>query len=255
MAPFYFAYGSNLGRSDWAAWCARNGFDAGCIRAVEPAVLPDVELVFDYHSQGRRGGVLNLRPRLGQCVDGMLFEVSAEGEEALDTKEGAPYVYRRQTHKAITANGAAIDAFTYEVCPERRCGFTAPHDLYLNVCRVGREQHGLDTRMLAHVARNEVAEYVVPGIFIYGPLTQARSQFGSFVAPAQSSTLSLGGRPSVDGEYVVPANLGTALAALDVIEGAETGGGAGGAQRRTLVTVNVGGRACRAWSYAPGERE
>src|SRR5271168_2880219 len=94
MAQLYFAYGSNLDNTDWAAWCTRNGFDPGCIQAIGPAVLPDVELVFDYHSQGRCGGVLNLRPRLGQCVDGMLFEVSDEGNEALDAKEGAPYVYR-----------------------------------------------------------------------------------------------------------------------------------------------------------------
>ena len=62
---------------------------------LEPAVLPDLELVFNRWSPVRQGGVLGLEPGLGSAVPGVLFEVKGGGWEALDAKQGAPHAYRR----------------------------------------------------------------------------------------------------------------------------------------------------------------
>ena len=83
----YFAYGSNLDWQNWSEFCARHGADPHCMKPIEPAFLPDVELVFNYRSVLREGGALNIRPRKGQVVHGMLFEVTDRGWEVLDRKE------------------------------------------------------------------------------------------------------------------------------------------------------------------------
>jgi hypothetical protein len=158
MTDLYFAYGSNLDSTDWAAWCARQGHDPDCIRPVGPATLPDAELVFDYHSTSRGGGALNLSTRPGQCVDGILFRVSPAGWRALDRKEGAPRAYVRRTRTAILPGGTCVQAATYEVVPDRREGFVAPTPDYLDICLRGRRAHGLGTRMLERAASGAAAE-------------------------------------------------------------------------------------------------
>lgn len=70
----YFGYGSNLCDVDWADFCHRYGVDPSCMQPLEPAWLPDMELVANYFSSGRGGGVLNVQPAVGGLVRPVPFE-------------------------------------------------------------------------------------------------------------------------------------------------------------------------------------
>jgi hypothetical protein len=97
----YFAYGSNLNQQDFDDWCSRRGFSKGLLRFHSKANLPDFDLAFSYRSATRNGGVLDIKPRTGQLVPGVLFEIDDEGWDALDAKEGAPSVYKRFTVQVL----------------------------------------------------------------------------------------------------------------------------------------------------------
>ena len=115
---WYFGFGSNLDAEDLARWCEARGFDGARIRFVERAWLPEHELAFHYHSKSRRGGALDVRPRVGAAVPGALFEVNEDGWRALDHKEGAGVTYARREVVTLDARGEERPAVTYQVRPD-----------------------------------------------------------------------------------------------------------------------------------------
>ena len=116
----YFAYGSNLNLNDLEKWCQRIGRPFALTGKAAPAYLPDHETVFDYFSESRRGGVLDLRPAVGKVVPGALFEVVDEDLKTLDLKEGVPLIYRRARKRVLFPDGREVEAVAYEVAPEYR---------------------------------------------------------------------------------------------------------------------------------------
>lgn len=268
----YFGYGSNLDEQDWAAFCRRRGFDPACLTPVGPAWLPDHELVFDYYSPSRGGGALNIRPRVGQVVEGYLFRVTGEGWRALDRKEGAPGYYERFPTVALLPDGRDLAVQTYRACAERVVGFRRPTQAYLEVCRRGRERFGLETRMLDAVSAGREAGFEVAGVFAYGTLMRGEARFAlveqcglKSVEPAVSQgvlhdfgqwpamSLESSAREyrSVSGELQVVEDLATLLKRLDVIEGFHGFGRAGSLFRRVLIDacLNGDGGVQRAWAY------
>ena len=101
----YFGYGSNLDEQDWRQYWNKKDRSVAFPEPVGPAWLPDHELAFDYHSKSRGGGALNVRPRVGQVVEGYLFRLSVEEWRALDEKEGAPYCYEKFDATALLSDG------------------------------------------------------------------------------------------------------------------------------------------------------
>ena len=91
----YFSYGSNLNPRDLEQWCDRMGRPCALTGVGVPAFLPDHEVVFDYLSTSRKGGVLDLRPAIGKVVPGAVFDVTEDNLRTLDLKEGVPVIYRR----------------------------------------------------------------------------------------------------------------------------------------------------------------
>ncbi len=82
----YFAYGSNLNLDQMARRC------------------PDAEPVGRVRLDGYRlafrrtgGGYLTILPDKGNHVDGLLWKVSAQDEQALNHYEGFPHFYARRT--------------------------------------------------------------------------------------------------------------------------------------------------------------
>ena len=140
---YYWGYGSNLDESDWVAFCGPRGFHPNCIEPVGPAYLPDHELVFDYYSSTRDGGALNLRSRVGQVVEGMLFRVTEEGWQALDRKEGHPNYYERWDTVALLQDGCEVPVRTYRTAAHRVTSFHRPTAEYLEICRRGRVRLGM----------------------------------------------------------------------------------------------------------------
>ena len=82
-----FAYGSNLNLRDLELWCQRLGRPpALMVKPGVPAYLPDHEVVFDYLSSSRKGGVLDLRPSVGKIVPAaeLIARFKREYDEAID---------------------------------------------------------------------------------------------------------------------------------------------------------------------------
>ncbi len=140
----YFGYGSNLDAPDLERWCKTEGAAFPLGRSLGSARIPDVELCFDYESSRRNGGALDLRPCVGQVVEGQLFEVNEEGWEVLDRKEGVPSnCYERSAVHVLRDTGELVEALTYTVLPRRRREFVAPNADYIKVVRDGLRSFGL----------------------------------------------------------------------------------------------------------------
>jgi gamma-glutamylcyclotransferase (GGCT)/AIG2-like uncharacterized protein YtfP len=273
----YFAYGSNLDREDWAAFCARHGADPDCLRPLGTALLPDAELVFNYRSPVRGGGALNLAPRRGQVVQGVLFEVTGEGWEVLDAKEGvASGRYARSARVAIAGGGATVPVVTYEVVRERLERHVAPTAAYVETVSRGLAAHGLSRAPLDAAARGAPSPPLVEGLFVYGTLMRGESRFPAMAAHRPRRVLlargpgrlheTSGDYPMMDlegaaatdavrGEYMAVAGLAPALETLDAVEDFAGYGHPANEYVRTLVEIDAGeGRPRLAWTYAACDR-
>lgn len=275
--PAYFAYGSNLDRDDWTRYCAGHGVDPDCLRPIEPALLPDAELAFNYRSESRNGGALNLVPRRGQIVHGVLFDASDEAWRLLDIKEGvAAGQYARSERVAIVRGGRAVPVITYEVRPERIESFVTPAHGYVDIVARGLSAHGLPRSQLDAVARGERPAPAVDGLFVYGTLMRGESRFSAIGAHRPRCMLlangpgrlheTAGDYPMMDldtadasdivrGEYMQVAAIDAALEALDAIEDFAGYGGPANEYLRTLVEIDAGEEQPRlAWTYAASNR-
>jgi gamma-glutamylcyclotransferase (GGCT)/AIG2-like uncharacterized protein YtfP len=264
----YFAYGSNLNLSDLNAWLERNGYSPDLLEFHSPACLPDFEPAFTYRSASRGGGVLSIRERTGSIVEGVLFKVREGGWEALDSKEGAPRCYKRQTVTVLKPNGAAIQAVTYRVTPRNESRFVAPTDDYVSVVRAGMKRWGISQQALTASSRDRNPP-LADGLFVYGTLLRGGSRFSLLaehgirsvvLAETFGQLADLGQYPAifnldsrdelVQGELVRMRNPQSLLQLLDVVEGFRGFGVRGSLFKRTRLMVHAGdGRLRHAWTY------
>lgn len=272
----YFAYGSNLNLNDLEKWCQRIGRPFALTGKAAAAFLPDHEPLFDYFSQSRRGGVLDLRPAVGKVVPGAVFEVVEEDLKTLDLKEGVPLIYRRARKRVLFPDGREVDAAAYEVAPEYRSPtLVAPAEGYVEIVAEGLAAFGHDDRMLRAAASGTEAPYLVAGLFVYGTLLRGGSRHAEFercggvtdiaVGTAPGVLLDCGAFPGmvpgpggrVHGEVIGLRDVPAALGHLDGVEGYEGFDAARALFRRALITVSTADGADRlAWTYlwAGGEK-
>lgn len=264
-----FAYGSNLNLRDLELWCQRLGRPpALMVRPGVPAYLPDHEVLFDYFSSSRKGGVLDLRPSVGKIVPGALFEVTEEDFRTLDLKEGVPLIYRRVEKRVLLADGREVIARAYEVSPEYRLPApVAPAPAYVEIVAAGLAAFGQDDRMLRAAARGDQTPFLVTGLFVYGTLLRGGSRHREFercggtgeVVPATATGALLdcgsfpgmltGAEGTVHGELVELRDIPLALTHLDGVEGFEGFEVARALFRRALVRVKTAGGELLAWTY------
>lgn len=269
----YFAYGSNLNQKDFNDWCNQRGIPEGLLRFHSNANLPDFDLAFSYRSKTRNGGVLDIRPRAGQLVPGVLFEVDDEGWDALDKKEGAPNVYERVDLQVLNERGESIEAVTYRVCNGRKLQFVAPHPAYVEIVRQGLDDWGIGDAQLNAVAENKESE-CPDGFFFYGTLLRGETRFSvlhqfglecMLMAETFGRLLDLGSFPAlvdtgsseqlVQGDFVRLRNPEQAIHKLDQIEGFNGFGMPNSLYCRTFVGVCVGdGRVRYAWTYCLADK-
>ncbi len=286
----YFAYGSNLDWPNWTKFCARHGADPHCMKPVGTALLPDVELVFNYRSVLREGGALNIRPCRGQVVHGALFEVTERGWEVLDLKESvAAGCYARTPGVAITGGGRITPVVTYVVTPTRIEGFVAPSDEYNDIVKRGLSAHGLTTDQYDKSARGLRPDPEVEGVFVYGTLMRDESRYAVIEkhGPAQTLRARTRGRlhetaadyPMLDlenlhsdhvarsadvvhrgdvvhGELVRFPDMAPVLETLDEVEEFSGYTSKHNEYVRTLVEVDTGEASSqRAWTYVAANRK
>ena len=102
----YFAYASNLNRTQLAERCP----------ASKPkfiATLPNYKLIFTGWSRKWQGGVASIKPLRGEKVIGVIYEISDRDLRLLDKHEGYPAIYNRLNMIAWTEAGEPIKAVTY----------------------------------------------------------------------------------------------------------------------------------------------
>jgi gamma-glutamylcyclotransferase (GGCT)/AIG2-like uncharacterized protein YtfP len=273
----YFAYGSNLDWQNWSEFCARHGADPHCMKPIGAALLPDVELVFNYRSVLREGGALNIQPRKGQVVHGVLFEVNDRGWEALDLKESVALgCYARTPCVAILRNGQTTPVITYVVTPARIENFVAPSREYTEIVRRGLSAHGLPDGQYDKSARDMRPDPEVQGVFVYGTLMRDESRFGAVEQHGPGQTLhartrgrlhetatdypmldldNVRGEDIVHGEFVRFPEVAPVLETLDEIEEFAGYESQHNEYVRTLVEVDTGAALPRrAWTYVAANR-
>lgn len=263
----YFAYGSNLNLKDLAKWCQTIGRPPALTGVGTPAYLPDHDLVFDYDSPSRKGGVLDLRPSIARVVPGALFEVD-EGElKTLDIKEGVPLIYRRVQKRLLLADGRELEGIVYEVAREYRSPTPVPpNPAYVQIVAEGLAAFGHGDQVLRAAAAAQETPFLVDSLFVYGTLMVGGSRHAEFErcggtsgvvsATAPGQLLNIGAFPgmlpgdgTVHGELVRLRDPAAACTHLDGVEGYEGFEAARALFRRALITVQTAAGAALAWSY------
>ena len=122
----YFAYGSNLCVEDWNAYCDRHGLKPGRMDPVGVGRLPDHQLWFSHHSVARGGGALNVRPRRGSIVEGLLLRVDTDAFETLHQKEGHPDRYQAAPMTVLDGDHHPVQALVYVLRPKFDRGWVTP---------------------------------------------------------------------------------------------------------------------------------
>ncbi len=131
---WYFAYGSNMSRTQMAERCPGHG------RGL-PGRLPGYRLAFDRYSEGRGGGHVADIPRSPDAeVWGVLWDVTENHLEALDGFEGvAAGIYRRIEVEVESAEGPLL-AVAYQISEPAEEG--PPSRIYLDLLLEGAIEFG-----------------------------------------------------------------------------------------------------------------
>lgn len=181
MNSLYFAYGSNLNLKDLRFWekeheqvVNRKKSFVDSIKVLDGIFfLPDRQLQFTIKSRSRKGGVLDVMPKVGHVVAGKLFEV--KDWNLLDVKEGAPNFYEKIEITVIDENGKMFDAFTYVVSSKNKVEYVKPHQDYVQIVSEGYNEFGISQKFpLAHdnliSASKDQKCKMIDSMFVYGTL-------------------------------------------------------------------------------------
>lgn len=144
MDVWYFAYGSNLLRSQMEA---RTGPIRTGEAAPRVARLPGYRLAFNM--DGGDGQVYANIVQPGAGVLGVIYRCGAEVLEKLDHYELG---YVRQQGKVMDLAGEELDAIFYVAKPEWVCAESQPSAAYLEKILTGAREQGLDEAYVRGIA-------------------------------------------------------------------------------------------------------
>jgi gamma-glutamylcyclotransferase (GGCT)/AIG2-like uncharacterized protein YtfP len=132
----YFSYGSFLDSETLKRHCPKAQY-------VGKAILPNWEVQFNFLSRTYKGGVTGIEPAVAKLVRGVLYDVSNEELQHLDSIEGVPEgIYYRQTIYVVDESGKPMKAVTYRTTNPR--GPFKPMRKYLDLMIKGAKEHGLE---------------------------------------------------------------------------------------------------------------
>lgn len=127
-----FVYGSDMNHRDLMEWLQARGYDPSRILDATPAKLDGYGFVWNYYSQGRGGGTVNIEPKKDSSVFGLLLNIEASLLKAFDRKAGHPSFYRREEQRVPVKrleDGKTVLAWIYRAKPnkgEKRNVFPTP---------------------------------------------------------------------------------------------------------------------------------
>jgi cation transport regulator ChaC len=150
----YFAYGSNLHRSQMRAEGADPALVARgrlnrCPDSVDvaPYVLKGFHLAFvgEWTERWGQGGVATVIPAAGSQVHGALYRISARDEAALDRAEGVAegVYYKDELTLSYQDERVLMYVASAKLSPENK-----PGEAYLRTIRLGYEQWNLPVDVL-----------------------------------------------------------------------------------------------------------
>jgi gamma-glutamylcyclotransferase (GGCT)/AIG2-like uncharacterized protein YtfP len=132
----YFSYGSFLDSETLKRHCPKAQY-------VGKAILPNWEVQFNFLSRTYKGGVTGIEPAVAKLVRGVLYDVSNEELQHLDSIEGVPEgIYYRQTIYVVDESGKPMKTVTYRTTNPR--GPFKPMRKYLDLMIKGAKEHGLE---------------------------------------------------------------------------------------------------------------
>lgn len=270
MKGLYFAYGSNLNSTDLGNWCLAENADYPLEEKFANAFIPDMRLTFNFYSEERGGGVLNIRKQLGNAVPGALFRIAPGGWGVLDRRELAPRIHREIKVTALTEDGCAHEAVTFLVSSEfTEGGFVSPAEKYLQVVGQGLAENNIDTRILNALASGKEPPWCIEYLFVYGTFMRNERRhhilqswgISSFADTASApGALYDSGKgypamcpaegPRVTGELFHLKDPRASFEILDIVDEFKGYESAGSNFRRAVVrTKTQGGQSVLAWVY------
>ena len=129
---FYAAYGSNMNISQMSNRCPK-------AKVVGNGKLVGYKLTF----RGKNFGVANVeKVEIGE-VPIVLWEITAEFEQALDRYEGYPNLYIKENVRISTTN-EEVEALIYVMVAEYEAMSAIPHERYFEVIRQGYKDNNID---------------------------------------------------------------------------------------------------------------
>lgn len=132
---YYVAYGSNLNKEQMAWRCPG-------AKPLGIANLVGYELKF---KGSQTGAYLTIEENKDSLVPVAIWAVTAKDEATLDRYEGFPKFYYKKK-VILPLNGDAVECFVYIMHEDRPLGVPSPW--YVETCRMGYEDFGLDTYYL-----------------------------------------------------------------------------------------------------------
>jgi len=100
-------------------------------------------------------GAANFEPAIGQYVEGVLFGLTREQLDILDTFEGTPDQYKRQIVEITKhASSSVIHAVAYVTTEKGKSSHPVkPASEYLALILAGAKEHGLNVDRIREVAK------------------------------------------------------------------------------------------------------
>ena len=134
MSRIYLAYGSNMNIEQMEYRCPK-------AKLLGKAVIENWRLMF----RRKRRPVATIEKETGCSVPVVLWEITDECEESLDSYEGYPFLYTKIDIDLIF-NGKPVTAMAYVMTPGHELG--EPHDDYYNTILQGYRDNGIDPEPL-----------------------------------------------------------------------------------------------------------
>jgi gamma-glutamylcyclotransferase (GGCT)/AIG2-like uncharacterized protein YtfP len=132
----YFSYGSFMDSETLKRHAPSSRF-------VTKAVLPNYEVQFNFLSKTYSGGVTGVESAPGKIARGVIYDISPEDLNYLDTIEGVPQgIYYRQSILVLDKAGELLEAETYRTTEPKGPFRTTRR--YLGLMLKGAKEHSLD---------------------------------------------------------------------------------------------------------------
>lgn len=138
LGMYYFAYGSNMNYEQMRRICGRR------FMVLDMAALPGFEFGVDQR------GYVNIRPKAGAEVMGVLYDLEQQALDMLDEFEGYPEVFNRIEVQVKDSSGSQYDAWVYLEKPEEFGGNKIKAE-HLKMIIAGAMENHLPEKWINHL--------------------------------------------------------------------------------------------------------